>query len=277
MNIIEVKNIIKIFKKGIGKEIITALNNISFSVKKGNVVGVIGPNGSGKTTLFKCIMDYIRPDKGEIILFENKFKDLNLKSKIGFLYEKVNCFPELTPIEILNIYSALFDIPKSERKDKINDVLKTVELIDFKKLKVKKFSKGMIQRLGIAITIINNAELLIFDEPISGLDPFGAIKISEIIEGLVEKGKTILLSSHVLSHIEDLCSEILILFKGNLILSGKLNEFITNYEKFRIDLKLKNSDDGEKAISLLKKEGFVIEESCFSNQDLEHIFINLII
>lgn len=276
MKIIEVENLTKTFKKGVGTEKIIALDNISFSLKKGNVLGVIGPNGSGKTTLFKCLLGFIKPDHGKVTLFENLYKGMSLKSKIGFLYEKVNFYPELTSLELLEFYGKLYHIPKKILIHKLDEILNLVGLEKFKNMKVSGFSKGMIQRLGIAMTLINDSELLIFDELISGLDPYGTSKISKIIEELIQRGKTLVISSHVLSHIEDLCNEILILFDGRILRSGNLNDFITNYNLFRIELKLNNQDDGHKAVDLLKKSGFDIGQSSYSNQDLEKIFIDLI-
>ncbi|EKD26678.1 MAG: ABC transporter related protein [uncultured bacterium] len=276
MKILEITELKKKYVKVIGKSSIDALNSISFELNKGEVLGVIGPNGSGKTTLFKCILGFIKPTSGNIIKFDNKFSGLELKKKMGFLSEKVNFNNFLTPVELLNFYGSLYGLTGSVLLNKINELLDMVDLENYKSMKVGGFSKGMLQRLGIAVSLINDCELLILDEPISGMDPFGAKKITEIIQELVKRGKTLILSSHVLSHVEDICSDILVLYKGKILRKGKLSDLVTDTNNYRIDIKVRNSQEAQNAENILKQNGFDISASSFSNQDLENIFVSLI-
>ena len=276
MKIVQVHNLIKIFKKGVGHETITALGGVSFELEQGKVLGVIGPNGSGKSTLFKCILGFIQPKSGTITLFENRYQGAGLKCRIGFLYEKTNFYPELTPRELMTFYGKLYHLDPPTIQFRTKEYLNLVELSAFTDMKIRGFSKGMVQRLGIAMSLINESELLIFDELISGLDPFGAHKISGILQKLIERGKTIIMSSHVLSHIEDLCDDIIVLYKGKLLKSGSLEDFLTTRDRARIEIGVNGKDDIEKASNLLRDHGFQVAKSDLSSQDLENIFISLI-
>jgi len=275
MKIVNVQNLNKIYRRPFSKKGTLALNNLSFSMEKGECLGVIGPNGSGKTTLFKCLLGFLKPTSGKITLFEQDTHISNLRLKIGFLYEKINVYADLTPFELLTCFGKLYKLEKKIIKEKIKELLSFVDLSEHTHVKAKKFSKGMIQRLGIALTLINNSELLIFDEPTSGLDPIGIIQISNILKKLREQGKTIILSSHILSHIEDICSDIIILKKGTNIRSGKLSTLIAATNRYRIDLDLKNKDNPALAIDKLTESGFSILKSEYTNKDLEDIFFEI--
>ena len=275
MKIVNVQNLTKIYRRPFKKNGIKALNELSFSMKKGECLGVIGPNGSGKTTLFKCLLGFLKPTSGNITLFEQNSHLADLRLKIGFLYEKINVYADLTPFELLTYFGKLYKLDKNIIKDKIEELLTFVDLSAYSHIKAKNFSKGMIQRLGIALTLINDSELLIFDEPTSGLDPIGIIQISTILRKLRDQGKTIILSSHILSHIEDICSDIIILKKGKITRSGKLSTLITTTNKYRIDLDLKENDKPEIAIDKLKESGFSISSSKYTNKDLEDIFFEI--
>ncbi len=276
MKIIEANNLVKTYSKSSGRETFRALDDVSFSLEPGKVLGIIGPNGSGKTTLFKCLLGLIRPNQGNAVLFENKYEGIILKSKIGFLYEKTSLYQELTPEEILSFFGKLYRIPGTQLKQRIGESLELVDLTPFKKTKIRGFSKGMVQRLGIAMCLINDAELLIFDELISGLDPFGAYKINRIIANLIQRKKTLVISSHILSHIEDLCTDILMLYKGKILKQGTLQDFASAQKKFHMQLNVTRPEDPQTALSLLAHAGFQVSSDTYSSKDLETIFISMI-
>ncbi len=276
MNALEVKQLTKVFHAtGIRRKKITALHDVSFSLEKGQVLGVMGPNGSGKSTLFKCILGFIRPNAGSIVVFENAYSPAVLKTKLGFLYERVNFYPELTPVELLEFYGKLYAIPRAVLKNRIEELLHLVDLWEFKDVKVRGFSKGMTQRVGIASALIQDAELLIFDEPATGLDLFGVAKIKEILQKLREKGKTLIVSSHVLSHIQDLCDQYLVLFKGEVLGSGPWQNLVGSQSAFQVDLKIQDGSEIQKVLHLLESNGFSVARSGFSPQDFEENFLKL--
>ena len=189
MKVVEIENLSKTFSLGFRKTPFRALDNLSFSLEKGSILGVIGPNGSGKTTLFKCILGFIKPTSGSIRLFENSLTDMELKSKIGFLQEKVNYYSELTPLELLRFYGNFYPMQRHVLEQKIQDLLNLVDLDAFQNTKVGGFSKGMLQRVGIAASLVSDSEFLIFDEPASGLDLFGIAQIKDHLRELVVDGQ----------------------------------------------------------------------------------------
>ncbi|MBN2145607.1 MAG: ABC transporter ATP-binding protein [Candidatus Aureabacteria bacterium] len=276
MKVVEIQKLTKAFSLGFGKTPLKALDGLSFSLEKGQVLGVVGPNGSGKTTLFKCILGFIKATSGTIHLFENRLSEMELKSKIGFLQEKVNYYSELTPVELLKFYGSFYSIPSQMLKEKINELLKLVDLDAFRNIKVRNFSKGMLQRVGIASSLISDSEFLIFDEPASGLDLFGIAQIKNIMKKLSQQGKTLMISSHVLSHIQDICDEFVVLYKGRLIKAGNWNELMENRECFQIELKINSISEGEKAAALLTRSGYQVEHASWARQDLEKIFMTII-
>lgn len=243
MNILEIKNLKKSFRTDFYKPPQHVLKNISFKVNQGQFVGFIGPNGAGKTTTIKCILEFVFPDSGEVLFFNEKLK-LEHRQKIGFLPERPFFQEFLTGIEFLQLHWRLSNKPAQEFAVNALDVLQQVKLVHAQDKKLKEYSKGMLQRIGIAQALITKPEFLIFDEPMSGLDPDGRILIKQILKGLKEKNKTILMSSHLLEDIEELCNQIIIVHAGEVVYSGELAEFTKNfktleeaYRQFKIDIK----------------------------------------
>ncbi|MCK4777830.1 MAG: ABC transporter ATP-binding protein [Actinomycetia bacterium] len=216
---IEIFSLTKTYKLGFKKTTLTAVNELSFDVPEGVVFGLLGPNGAGKTTTLKAIMGFIRPDKGKILIQGKEHSDISTHQEIGFLSEQPYFYLYHTVESALEFYGKLFKIPKKIRKEKINQLLEKVNLSSHRKMVLKKLSKGMLQRLSIAQSLINDPNILILDEPISGLDPHGQIEIRNLITSLGNEGKTIIISSHLLSEVEKICEHIAIIDKGRLIIS----------------------------------------------------------
>ncbi|MFW9820003.1 MAG: ABC transporter ATP-binding protein [Candidatus Thorarchaeota archaeon] len=201
---------------------LTAVNNISIEVKKGEVIGFVGPNGAGKTTTLKLIARLIRPTSGEIYILNNKNKLQNLKEKfenlvdMGFLID-IPHFYNSTPYQLLKYIGNLKNYPKKKLKLRIDQLLKSFNLIRWKYKKVKNFSKGMIQKLGFIAAIIHDPEIIILDEPQTGLDPTARIDVRKNIRELQKKGKTIFVSSHMLYEITEVCDKIALINRGSII------------------------------------------------------------
>lgn len=227
MNIVKVKGVSKLYKRYKGflkKEKILALKNLDLEVKKGEVFGLLGLNAAGKSTLLKILLGFISPTEGKYRLLGEEGDNIKVKQKIGFLSEDPRLYPYLSAEEYLNLCGKLFKINKRERERKIQNLLKTVDLSNVCKIRLKEFSKGMIQRVGIASVLINNPEIIFLDEPMSGLDPLGRKRIKNIILELKKRGKTIFFSSHILAEVEEICDRIGILHKGELIGTKEINE-----------------------------------------------------
>lgn len=242
MNILEVKNLKKSFRPDFYKSAQRVLQDISFAVQKGQFVGFIGPNGAGKTTTIKCALEFVFPDSGQVLFFNQKLS-LEHRQKIGFLPERPFFQEFLTGLEFLKLHWRLSNRPMALFASAASDVLQQVKLEHAKDKKLKDYSKGMLQRIGIAQALITQPDFLIFDEPMSGLDPDGRILIKQILRGLKEKSKTILMSSHLLEDVEELCTHLVIVHAGRVVYSGELIEFTKNfktleeaYRQFKINI-----------------------------------------
>jgi len=232
-NIIEIKNLKKSFQADFYKKPTPSLKDISFVIPKGKFVGLIGPNGAGKTTTIKCLLEFIFPDSGEIKFREN-MNFVQFKKSVGYLPERPFFQEFLTGIEFLKLH---WDLSSSEVKklhsmtfkDRSSKVLDMVKLTHAKDKKLKDYSKGMLQRIGIAQSIIAFPEFLILDEPMSGLDPDGRILIKDILKDLKKEKISVLMSSHLLEDIDELCEELIIIHQGECLYNGSLVEFKKNY------------------------------------------------
>ena len=203
-------------KKYYGKQL--AVNNISLQIPRGSIYGLLGPNGAGKSTTLKIITGLLPPSAGEIIAFGEPWERRHLR-RMGALIESPALYGNLTAYENLLVHAKLISLPK----ERIYEVLEIVELKDVDKKLASHFSMGMKQRLGIAIALLGNPELLILDEPANGLDPIGIQKLRELIRSLHEKGITVILSSHILSEVSQIVDQIGIINGGELKYQGKIN------------------------------------------------------
>ncbi len=192
-----------------------SVKNLNLSVKKGSVFGFLGPNGAGKTTTVKMIVGLAKPTSGTITIAGGNPEDIKIKQKIGFMPESPSFYLYLTGREFLEFVSDIFKIKKT--KTDIETLLSSVELLDAADRQIRTYSKGMLQRLGLAQSLINDPEILFLDEPLDGLDPLGRAEIKKIILSLKSKNKTIFLNSHILSDVAELCDQIGIIDKGTLL------------------------------------------------------------
>lgn len=225
--VLQVENLYKSYKLGFIPRRYPVLKGISFSVYKGEIFGYLGPNGAGKTTTLKCILGIIFPDTGEIKLFGLPHLSLKAKEKIGYLPENPYFYEYLTAREFLNFYAQLFSNDRFATKEKIAELLHLVGLEKAADLQLRKFSKGMLQRIGLAQALINDPELVFLDEPLGGLDPIGRKELRDVIVNLRDKGKTVFLCSHILQDIEMICDRVAIIVGGRLVAQGSLPELIS--------------------------------------------------
>ncbi len=226
------------------------LKGININVYKGEIYSLLGHNGAGKTTTFKIITGISKQDSGEI-LFKGKTLNLKDKSKIGFLPERPYFYEYLTGREFLEFSANLFNLKKS--KVQIEALLSLVDLKDAADVQLKKYSKGMLQRIGIAHSIINDPEFIILDEPLSGLDPIGRKKLRDLILGLKEEGRTIIYSSHILQDAEMISDRIGIIVKGKTIMEGSLEELVSGEIK-EVDVSFYGVDGIPKDVDYIKVE-----------------------
>ena len=230
-NLLETKNLTKLYKD------FKALDSVSINIEESKVYGLLGPNGAGKSTLLKLITQIIKPSSGDIIYNDQKISQNDL-SQIGAIIESPAIYPNLTSYENLKVLTTLLSIDE----DKIYEVLKTVGLTNTGNKLTREFSLGMKQRLGIAMALINNPKLLILDEPTNGLDPVGIAELRELIKSFTNEGISVLISSHILSEIDQVADKVGILVNGKLVYEGENTKGSNHLENLFMDI--------------IKKEGF---------------------
>lgn len=228
MAVIEIENLTKDYEVGFWKKKkVRALDGLNLSVERGEIFGFLGGNGAGKTTTIKLLMRLMFPTSGSARILGRDISDVKMHARIGYLPENPYFYDYLTARELLNYFAELFGIEKAERIRRVENLLDKVGVEnDSRNKQLRKFSKGMLQRVGLAQSLINEPEIVFLDEPMSGLDPVGRRGIRELIANLREKGVTVFMSTHILSDIEVLCDRVAILRKGKLAATGKLDELL---------------------------------------------------
>ena len=229
MALIETRDLSKIYTLS-SKKSVTALNKISMSIEESEIFGILGPNGSGKTTCLKLLLGIIFPTEGEISIMGDNQYSVITKKNIGFLPENPYYYDYLTGPEIMKFYGKLFDMSSAQIKERTDSLLELVNLENARNLSLRHYSKGMLERIGLAVSLINDPKILILDEPTTGLDPIGCKETRDLLKKLHDSGKTILLSSHFLSEVERVCSRIVIFHKGNLLTTGTLGSLLEQYK-----------------------------------------------
>ena len=244
-SLLKIKNVKKAYRKYnlFGKEVskFSALNGLNLNVNKGQIYGFLGPNGAGKTTTIKCIIGILEADSGEIIIDGKNIKnnELYFKNKIGFLPEQVGLYGRLTAKETLQFYGGFFDLSTNEIEKKGKNLLARLGLEKDSNRKVAEYSLGMRKRLALCVALLNNPEILVLDEPTSGLDPRGVKALRIVLKDLNKKGLTIILSSHVLTEVQEICSHVGIINRGKLIREESIEDIRKEIEKKSIKLLLK--------------------------------------
>ncbi len=240
---IRIEDLTKAFR-GPGGKSVTALDGLNLEVESGEIFGLLGPNGAGKTTTLNLLLGFIFPTRGRAFILDKKIENLEVRQRIGFLPEMPASYEYLNPVETLHFYGSLFGLSPNENSDRTDELLEAVRLSSDKKKRLGGFSKGMRQRVAMAECLINDPTVLLMDEPTSGLDPIGRMEARQLLLKLKERGKTILLCSHLLAEMELVCDRIGILYKGRLLRVGKIRELLTEKVRYEIVIKKPAYDIG---------------------------------
>jgi ABC-2 type transport system ATP-binding protein len=261
---IEVISVKKSFQTDFWTKPFWALDDVSFSVPEGKIVGFLGANGAGKTTSLKIILGFIKANSGSV-LFNQKWGSnfSNILSHIGYLPERPYFYPHLTGNEFLHYMGKLNNLNNHEIKSSISKWAPRLRIDFALDRKIRNYSKGMLQRLGFVCSLIHNPDLIILDEPVSGLDPIGRKEIKDVISEINKEGKTIFFSSHIVPDVEEICDSVIFLEKGKLIYQGSIEKLIHDNQKSTYELKYLNKNTNQLEILQVDSNN---KESCISDQ-----------
>jgi ABC-2 type transport system ATP-binding protein len=224
--VIETRNLTKDYRDFWGRQKVRALKALDLEVRQGEIFGLLGPNGSGKTTTIKLILGLLFPTSGEALVFGRDATDVSKNERIGYLPEESYLYKFLNAEETLDFYGRLFDMPAATRRQRIAELIDMVGLNWAKRRQLKEYSKGMTRRIGLAQALINDPELIVLDEPTTGLDPIGTREMKDLILRLRSEGKTVLMCSHLLADVQDVCDRIAILHQGELKELGRVDSLL---------------------------------------------------
>lgn len=267
----------KTFRDFWGRPKAKALRDVSFTIAPGTVFGLLGPNGSGKSTTVKLLLGLLKPTRGTLKVMGKSPRDVQAKRRIGYLPEESYLYHYLTAEETLDFFASLFGLADKERRVRSEQLLEMVGLTHAAKRRVGEFSKGMARRLGLAQALINDPDLVILDEPTSGLDPLGCREVKDVIRVLSERGKTVVLCSHLLADVQDVCDELLVLYGGRSCASGAVSELLTVQDETLIRLRQAPeslvSEITESVLARAPSDSMSVEHPTMS---LEQFFIGVI-
>jgi ABC-2 type transport system ATP-binding protein len=231
---LEFQNVTKTYRRWLGGQQVAALSQVSFSVAEGEVCAFLGPNGAGKTTSISILMGFLYADRGRIRVLGFEPGSVHAKKRIGFVPENFAFYKHLNAEKLLRFHARLAGVAEEKRMALIPDLIAKVGLSAYGQLKIGRYSRGMVQRLGIAQSLLGDPELLILDEPTSGLDPSGRKEVRDLILSLKAAGKTIFLSSHLLSEVEQICDQAVIIDRGRVVRAGGMNTLLVTSDQVEI-------------------------------------------
>jgi len=249
---------------------------IDFSVRPGRILGLLGPNGSGKSTTLKIILGLLHPTSGSVRAFGRSPRCVPVKRHIGYLPEESYLYPHLSPRETLGFYARLFNLAAPVRKRRVEELLEMVGLSHAAHRHVGEFSKGMARRVGLAQALINDPRLVILDEPTSGLDPIGCRQVKDLMLALARRGKTIILSSHLLADVEDVCDEIIILYSGTVRARGTVKTLLEKSDRQTIGIPALPPAQMEELLAAIRARIGCEPDVSHPSLNLEQFFLSVV-
>ena len=274
--VVRATGLTKVFKDFWGRPKARAVDNVDFEIRRGEVFGLLGPNGSGKSTTIKLLLGLLYPTKGHITVFGQSPRDVATKARIGYLPEESYLYRFLNPAETLDFFGSLFQIDSAERRRRAEQLIEMVGLNQARSRTIGEFSKGMQRRIGIAQALINDPDLVILDEPTAGLDPLGCREVKDLIRALAQRGKTVILSSHLLSDVEDVCDRAVIYYGGRIQAQGPLHQLLAKPDSVRITAPVLSRETTEKVLNLIRAEVGDTVRLENPTQNLESYFLGVV-
>jgi len=274
--VVETKNLTKIYRDFWGRQKVRALKALDLQIHKGEIFGLLGPNGSGKTTTIKLLLGLLFPTSGEISILGKTASDVGKNEKIGYLPEESYLYRFLNAEETLDFYGRLFKMSGAVRRQRVAQLINMVGLESAKKRQLREYSKGMTRRIGLAQALINDPDLILLDEPTSGLDPIGTKNMKDLILELREQGKTIIMSSHLLADVQDVCDRVGILYQGELKELGRVSDLLQVSNQTEIRAENLSEDAKKKIEQIIADDGAQLTFSGHPTTTLEDLFLNII-
>ncbi|MEM9940537.1 MAG: ABC transporter ATP-binding protein [Planctomycetota bacterium] len=274
--VIETQNLTKIYRDFWGRQKVRALNALDLEVRKGEIFGLLGPNGSGKSTTIKLLLGLLFPTGGRALVFGQNATEVTKNERIGYLPEESYLYKFLTAEETLDFYGRLFDMPASVRKERARELIEKVGLTHARRRQLKEYSKGMTRRIGLAQALINDPELILLDEPTSGLDPMGTRDMKDMILKLRDEGKTVVMCSHLLADVQDVCDRIAILYQGDLKELGRVDSLLKVSEETQIRTKGLSEEAQNEIKEVIAKHGGELLGMENPRSTLEDLFLGIV-
>ncbi|MBR4750151.1 MAG: ABC transporter ATP-binding protein [Thermoguttaceae bacterium] len=275
--IVETKNLTKIYRDFWGRQKVRALKALDLEIHRGEIFGLLGPNGSGKTTTIKLLLGLLFPTSGEVNILGRSASDVAKNERLGYLPEESYLYRFLNAEETLDFYGRLFKIPGAVRRQRVDQLIKMVGLESAKKRQLREYSKGMTRRIGLAQALINDPDVIFLDEPTSGLDPIGTRNMKDLILELKKQGKTIIMSSHLLGDVQDVCDRVGILYQGELKELGRVDDLLKVVEQTEIRISNLSEDAKKKIEKVIEEDSNAKLEFCGNpTTSLENLFNEII-
>jgi ABC-2 type transport system ATP-binding protein len=274
--VVEAQNLSKIYRDFWGRQKVRALRSLDLEIRKGEVFGLLGPNGSGKSTTIKLLLGLLFPTSGRALIFGKDATEVRKNERIGYLPEESYLYRFLTAEETLDFYGRLFDMPPKLRKERAAELIEKVGLTWAKRRQLREYSKGMVRRIGLAQALINDPDLVLLDEPTSGLDPLGTREMKDMILELKAQGKTILMCSHLLADVEDVCDRIAILYQGELKELGRVDNLLQVSDETQVRFKGIPESAHAEIRAVIAKHGGEVLSLENPRTSLEDLFLTIV-
>jgi ABC-2 type transport system ATP-binding protein len=274
--IVETRNLGKIYRDFWGRKKVHALKSLDLEVRRGEIFGLLGPNGSGKSTTIKLMLGLLFPTSGRVFVFGKDATDVSKNERIGYLPEESYLYKFLNADETLDFYGRLFDMSAEERRERTAKLIKMVKLEHARRRQLKEYSKGMTRRIGLAQALINEPEFLVLDEPTTGLDPLGTRDMKDLILRLRDEGKTILLCSHQLADVQDVCDRVAILHQGELKELGRVDSLLKMQDVTQIHASGLSDEAKGKIKKIIEESGGELQRMDNPTTTMEDLFLDIV-
>lgn len=274
--VIQTRALSKVYRDFWGRQKVRALKALDLEVKRGEIFGLLGPNGSGKTTTIKLVLGLLFPTDGEVLVFDKPATNVRKNEKIGYLPEESYLYRFLNAEETLDFYARLFDMPPETRQERVDMLIKQVGLQTARKRKLQEYSKGMTRRIGLAQALINDPDLILLDEPTSGLDPIGTREMKDMILRLKAEGKTVVMCSHLLADVQDVCDRIAILHQGELKELGRVDSLLKVADVTQIKAKGLSDECQNEIREVISRHQGDLMEMGNPTTTLEELFLSIV-